>query len=79
MGRFSVAPFGRLLRLKSEKELSSILQITPDIIYRLDTEGRITGIGAYSAGLMARTLGGDIRFESAEEKGTTITVQLPLA
>ena len=27
---------------KSEKELSSILQRTPDIIYRLDTDGRIT-------------------------------------
>jgi CheY-like chemotaxis protein len=38
-----------------------------------------TGIGAYSARLMARTLGGDIRFDSAEEKGTTITVKLPLA
>ncbi len=40
---------------------------------------RGTGIGAYSARLMARTLGGDIRVESSEEKGTTITVQLPLA
>jgi signal transduction histidine kinase len=40
---------------------------------------RGTGIGAYSARLMARTLGGDIRFESSEEKGTTITVRLPMA
>jgi PAS domain S-box-containing protein len=31
---------------KSEKELSSILQRTPDIIYRLDTEGRITFVNA---------------------------------
>ena len=35
-----------------------------------------TGIGAYSARLMARTLGGDIFFDSSEEKGTTITVRL---
>lgn len=27
---------------KSEKELASILQTTPDVIYRLDSEGRIT-------------------------------------
>ena len=40
---------------------------------------RGTGIGAYSARLMARTLGGDIRVESADEEGTTITVRLPLA
>jgi signal transduction histidine kinase len=45
------------------------------------TEGKEhgTGIGAYSARLMARTLGDDTRVESSEEKGTTITVQLPLA
>jgi signal transduction histidine kinase len=38
-----------------------------------------TGIGAYSARLIARTLGGDIRCESTEPAGTTITIQLPKA
>jgi len=36
-----------------------------------------TGLGAYSASLIARTLGGSIGFETSEEKGTTITVKLP--
>jgi signal transduction histidine kinase len=38
-----------------------------------------TGLGAYSAKLIARTLGGTIAFQSSEEAGTTITVSLPLA
>ena len=37
-----------------------------------------TGLGAYSARLIARTLGGAIGYESSEQKGTTITVTLPL-
>lgn len=36
-----------------------------------------TGLGAYSARLIATTLGGSISFTSSEEEGTTITVQLP--
>ena len=38
-----------------------------------------TGLGAYSAQLIARTLGGTVDFRSSEEAGTTITVSLPLA
>lgn len=38
-----------------------------------------TGLGAYSAQLIARTLGGTIDFQSSEQAGTTITVCLPLA
>ncbi len=38
-----------------------------------------TGLGAYSARLMVRTMNGDIRFETSEEKGTTVTVTLPWA
>jgi signal transduction histidine kinase len=37
-----------------------------------------TGLGAYSAKLIARTLGGTIGFETSEATGTTITVALPL-
>ena len=36
-----------------------------------------TGLGAYSARLMVRTMKGDIGFETSEEEGTTITVTLP--
>jgi signal transduction histidine kinase len=38
-----------------------------------------TGLGAYSAKLIARTLGGTIGYETSEKTGTTITVTLPLA
>jgi two-component system sensor histidine kinase/response regulator len=37
-----------------------------------------TGLGAYSAKLIATTLGGTIGFETSEDTGTTITVTLPL-
>ncbi|MFZ2955724.1 MAG: hybrid sensor histidine kinase/response regulator [Candidatus Ozemobacteraceae bacterium] len=36
-----------------------------------------TGLGGYSAKLMARTLGGEIRFVSTRETGTVITVAIP--
>lgn len=36
-----------------------------------------TGLGTYSARLFAETMGGSISFETSEERGTTITVQLP--
>ncbi len=38
-----------------------------------------TGLGAYSAQLIARTLGGTIDFQSSAQEGTTIVVSLPLA
>ncbi len=37
-----------------------------------------TGLGAYSAKLIARTLGGTIGYETSDAAGTTITVTLPL-
>lgn len=37
-----------------------------------------TGLGTYSARLIARTLGGSIHMRSSTEEGTTITVSLPL-
>ncbi len=37
-----------------------------------------TGLGVYSARLIARTLGGTIGFETSEEAGTTLTVSLPV-
>jgi signal transduction histidine kinase len=41
------------------------------------TSGKEKGLGAYSARLIARTLGGTIDFTSTEDSGTTITVCLP--
>ena len=38
-----------------------------------------TGLGAYSARLMVRTMKGDIGFATSEEEGTTVTVTLPRA
>ncbi|WP_319542541.1 PAS domain S-box protein [uncultured Pseudodesulfovibrio sp.] len=37
-----------------------------------------TGLGTFSAMLIARSHGGDIEMQSSEESGTTITVRLPL-
>ena len=37
-----------------------------------------TGLGAYSAKLMAETMGGTIAFTSSEAEGTTVTVRLPI-
>lgn len=36
-----------------------------------------TGLGTYSARLIALTLGGDIRMETSDEHGTTVSVELP--
>jgi signal transduction histidine kinase len=38
-----------------------------------------TGLGTYSARLIAQTLGGEIRMETSEEHGTTVTVEIPAA
>jgi two-component system, sensor histidine kinase and response regulator len=43
-----------------------------------DKEGG-TGLGAYSAWLMVRTMHGAIRFSTSEEEGTAVTVTLPQA
>jgi len=40
---------------------------------------RGTGLGSYSAKLIANTLGGTVRFRTSEEAGTTITLELPKA
>jgi signal transduction histidine kinase len=37
-----------------------------------------TGLGTYSAQLIARTLGGSIHMHSSDQDGTTVTVELPL-
>ena len=45
------------------------------------TYGKIqgTGLGTYSARLIARTQGGDVAMDTSEDAGTTVTVTLPEA
>lgn len=38
-----------------------------------------TGLGTYSARLIAQTLGGYIRMETSDQEGTTVSVELPAA
>lgn len=53
-------------------------QVRDRIFQRYATFGkeRGTGLGVYSARLMARTLGGDLDFQTSESGGTTFTVTL---
>ena len=44
-------------------------------VTRGKTQG--TGLGTYSARLIAMTLGGDIRMHTSDEAGTSLTVELP--
>ncbi len=55
------------------------LQIRGRFCHKFTTAGKEggTGLGAYSARLMIRTMNGDLRFATSEEEGTTITVTLP--
>jgi two-component system, sensor histidine kinase and response regulator len=55
--------------------------IRPRFFQKFVTAGKQggTGLGAYSASLIARTLGGSIGVETSEESGTTVTVVLPRA
>ncbi|MDH5682818.1 MAG: ATP-binding protein, partial [Spirochaetota bacterium] len=60
------------------------LGVVPEIIResffeRYSTSGKEkgTGIGTYSARLIARTHGGDITFTSSEDEGTLLLVSLP--
>ena len=48
---------------------------------KLTTAGKTggTGLGAYSARLIALTHGGDIEMTTSEENGTRVTVRLPLS
>ena len=54
-------------------------RVRPRFFEKHSTEGKThgAGLGAYSARLIACTLGGSIRFETSEEAGTTVTVELP--
>jgi signal transduction histidine kinase len=55
-------------------------EINSRFFERYATAGKTagTGLGCYSARLMARTLGGDIRFVTDSETGTVLTVSIPL-
>jgi signal transduction histidine kinase len=46
--------------------------------YATSGKKRGTGLGTYSARLIARTHGGDISFTSTEQEGTWVEVRLPV-
>ena len=54
-------------------------EIRPRFLERYTTSGKVrgTGLGGYSARLMAKTPGGDITFISTPETGTVVTVAVP--
>lgn len=81
---------GRITITLAEGEAASIAihnsgaippQIRRRFFEKFTTAGKDggTGLGAYSARLMVRTMGGEVGFESSDEKGTTVTVTLPRA
>jgi two-component system, sensor histidine kinase and response regulator len=81
---------GRISIALTEGEVASIaihnagsipLQIRTRFFDKFSTAGKEggTGVGAYSARLMVRTMKGDIAYTTSEEKGTTIIVTLPRA
>ena len=47
--------------------------------YKTSGKAKGTGLGTYSAKLIAETLGGTIAMTTSEEKGTMLTVTLPVA
>jgi signal transduction histidine kinase len=54
-------------------------EIKPVFFEKYTTSGKAkgSGIGTYSARLIARTLGGSIHMDSSEEQGTRISILLP--
>jgi len=56
-------------------------QVREDFFEKYATFGKRhgTGLGTYSARLIARTLGGDVTMDTSEAGGTTLTVTLPAA
>ena len=45
--------------------------------YATHGKAKGTGLGTYSAKLMAETMGGSVGFISSEPDGTTVTIRLP--
>lgn len=66
-----------LIEIKNQGAIPS--EIRSRFFERYVTSGKRegTGLGVYSARLMAKTMGGDISFVSNQESGTVITVSIP--
>ncbi|MFZ2956745.1 MAG: hybrid sensor histidine kinase/response regulator [Candidatus Ozemobacteraceae bacterium] len=67
------------VEIKNQGEIPS--QIRERFFEKYATFGKKsgTGLGAYSARLMARTLGGDLRFSTSHELGTCLIFDIPQA
>jgi PAS domain S-box-containing protein len=71
---------GKNLVIAIHNQSAIPLEIRDRFFEKYATYGKIkgTGLGVYSARLMARTMGGDIKMETSEESGTTVTATIPL-
>lgn len=71
---------GKNLVIAIHNQSAIPLEIRERFFEKFATHGKIkgTGLGAYSARLMARTMGGDVKMETSEESGTTVTATIPL-
>ena len=82
------SPSGARLSISLERRNEPVIEIHNDgsiprgvqeVLFQklvVENDHRGSGFGAYSAQLIARTLGGNITFETSEEAGTTVTVHL---
>lgn len=76
------------LRMKSDGEFTVAVHnpapvpesVRADFFGKYATAGKLsgTGLGTYSARLMVEVMGGRIDMDSSDERGTTVTVALPL-
>ncbi|HKI80826.1 MAG TPA: ATP-binding protein, partial [Pseudodesulfovibrio sp.] len=76
------------LRMESDGEFTVAVHnpapvpesVRADFFGKYATAGKLsgTGLGTYSARLMVEVMGGRIDMDSSDERGTTVTVALPL-
>ncbi|MBF0502098.1 MAG: response regulator [Candidatus Riflebacteria bacterium] len=68
---------GYCIEVKNQGEIPSAIRA--HFMERYVTHGKKdgTGLGGYSARLMAKTLGGELQFKSAKESGTILTLRIP--
>jgi len=78
--RISLDEDGRELVLAFSNSQPVPLKVRESFFEKYATAGKVggTGLGTYSAAIMARAMGGEVDLATGEEIGTTVTVRLPL-
>ncbi|SKA90665.1 PAS domain S-box-containing protein [Paucidesulfovibrio gracilis DSM 16080] len=71
-------PDGKRIQVHNHAPVPETVRETFFEKYATAGKSQGTGLGTYSARLIARTLGGDIHMETSEKRGTTLTVYLPV-